>query len=249
MIKNVYRKPCLMAFISFLFLFSANIFSKNNPNEINDSINIVAKNGMLRTILTSSNIFSNNVSCDLAKNIKDSEQILLKNSKSPASDSSVYLLHLSKEINEKCLAMSSFKKSIVPIISIGDGKLSATVDQDYDITKNPQLLRVNLVNLENEYLNKLKNCSIKASVFVGENRDVNAITHKLECQLSGFNVSFRLMSSFSVKNAISCVKSIEYLPEFIQPCKKMMLSKNKKISLTLENDLEDALSQFEVSKT
>lgn len=77
---------------------------------------------------------------------------------------------------------------------------------------------------------------------------MRATTRQLECQINHLNVSFRLMSSFSVKNAITCVKSIAYLPEFIQPCKKVILSKQKKISLMLGNELDDIdLSPYNIS--
>ncbi|WP_058532874.1 hypothetical protein [Legionella saoudiensis] len=247
MIKNVTRQPCLMTFISFLFLFSTNIFSKSNSYEINESINVFARHELLKTVLSSSNIYARGaVSCDLAQNIKNNEKAILKNTKPDHMDSTVSLIHLSKEINEKCLVISYFKKNILPIIK--SGNLSATCEQDYYLIKKPQLLRINLVDLANENLKKLNNCLIKASIFVDENGEMRATTRQLECQINHLNVSFHLMSSFSVKNAITCVKSIAYLPEFIQPCKKVILSKQKKISLMLGNELDDIdLSPYNIS--
>ncbi|HGT2689726.1 TPA: hypothetical protein ACM2VZ_003137 [Legionella pneumophila] len=105
------------------------------------------------------------------------------------------------------------------------------------------------MNLQNEQLNQLKQCSIKGSIFVDGNTVGNAVANELRCKVNGINVSFRLMSPLSVKNTLSCVKAIEYLPEFIQPCKKIILSKNKKMSLMLASNFDNVtLSHDEISK-
>ncbi|CEG59286.1 hypothetical protein [Legionella fallonii] len=231
-----------------LVLFSTGVYSKNKFTELNELIDISAKIELVKIMLTS-NIYPNDSSCALAKKIKDGEQVLLKNydTKPISHDLMIDLIHLSKEIHEKCVVMSSFNKRILPIIR--NGNLSASFEQDYELINVPQFLKVNLVNLQNEQLSQLKQCSIKGSIFIVGHTVVNAVANELQCKINGINVSFRLMSSLSVKNTLSCVKSIEYLPEFIQPCKKLILSKNKKVSLMLASNFDDVtLSHDEISK-
>lgn len=231
-----------------LVMFSTGVCSKNKPTELNELIEISAKIELVKIILAS-NIYPNNSSCSLAKKIQNGRQVLLKNySTEPIfHDLMLDLIHFSKEIHEKCTVMSSFNKSILPIIR--NGNLSASFEEDYELTTAPQLLKVNLVNLQDEQPSKLKQCSIKGSIFIVGHTVVNAVANELQCKINGMNASFRLMSSFSVKDTLSCVKSIEYLPEFIQPCKKLILSKNIKVSLRLASDFSDVtLSRDQISK-
>ena len=225
--------------LSVLFLFSTSVYSKKHPFDFNKFIDVTFRIELIKLMLTIPGTYPDNLSCDLAERIKNNEDIITNNHQFNAYsiDSVIDLIELSKEVNEKCIVMSSFKKNILPIMR--DGNLTATLNEDYDLTKAPQFLRIKLVNIENEHLNKLDKCFIKASIFVGENKNVSAGTHELECQISSYKVTFPMISSFDVADTISCVKYIEYLPELIQPCKKLIIFKNKKISLRLVNGRED----------
>lgn len=243
--KVQFSKMYLIPLFSCILLISTRAYSEKKNTDINELVHVSFKTELVKTILTS-NLYPNDLACSLATRIKD-EQVLMEKHyvNSISQDLVKETINLANEINEKCIVMDYFKKNILPIIK--GGTLSATLDQDYELMNTSKLLRINLVNLKNDGLPQLKQCSFKGSIFTEDKKVIKAMTNLLECKINNVKISIRIMSSFSLQNTVSCVKTFVYLPEFIQPCKKLILSKDKQVLLVLHDDIENKQLRVETN--
>jgi hypothetical protein len=208
-------------------LITANSYSMNVTNNERKIIANLSRNSLLSALMESSG--TRPLSCEIAKKIIINEKNIVTNSDSVTLDSSLNLIRLAKEIDNKCNAMTSFKKNILPIIK-KDGVISASIDRNYTINPTPQILKIKLINLhKKDSASELNQCVINSSIIVDDTIKVSMRNHSLDCQIDNYIISMPIDNALIDTSFILCVKKISWLPEFLQSCKSFKILKSNNV--------------------